>query len=288
MTLDQVFTMRAKRTVVADIQRQPELASHATMIARINSCCLEAGQRTWPLDPENNTVVLSKIAESQHSNAAAIRQGMYDLFLKDFRPLCQFATAHGTEVNMLRCMVDGTATPEFPGWQKCIQVAVCNSSNAVVAAALIVPVNAALAWMPILSVQPHLRGKGIGRKFVHQIVDLLASFFIESLLIPSSNESKLISWWIDQTQARKMNVDEVDVLIESFPCLCEIDKTKMLVARLVPAVEDLGAAAECSKVIQCRAENRQVARRGVDCDGLITWEAVPNRKRLRSDLEDPP
>lgn len=274
--------------MVADIQRQPELPSHTTVISRVKSCCSQAQQQTWSLDAENTITVLSKIAASQAPSAATIRQGMYDLFLKDFRPLCHFATSHGTEVNMLRCMVYGTAIAEFPAWRNTVQVAVCDASNAVVAAALIIPVNAALAWMPILSVQPELRGKQIGRKFVIQIVDLLSSFLFESLLIPSSNESKLIKWWIEHTQARRMAVDEADILIDLFPCLCEIDKTKMLVTNLAPAHDTSGGAEDTCTVMQRRAEARLASCRVAQYNGVITWEAVPTGKRPRSTLEDPP
>lgn len=287
MTLDQVFALRSKRSIVADIQRQPELPSHTTVISRVKSCCSQAQQQTWCLDAENTITVLSKVAASQAPGNAKIRGAMYNLFLKDFRPLCRFATSHGTEINMLRCMVDGTATAEFPAWQNTIQVAVCDTSNAVVAAALIIPVNAALAWMPILSVQPHLRGKQIGQKLVAQIVDLLSSFFLDSLLIPSSNESKLIKWWIQHTRARRMTVDELDTLIDSFPCLCDIDKTKMLVAKLAPAQDSRGGAEATSTLMQRRAEARLAARRAAQYNGVITWEANPNGKRPRSIVEDP-
>lgn len=213
---------------------------------------------------------------------------MYELFVKDFGPLRRFATAHGTEINMLRCMVDGAAPAEFPAWKNTVQIAVCNNAREVIAAALIIPVNAALAWMPILSVQPHVRGQGVGRKFVHQITDLLSSFLIETLLIPSSNESKLIQWWIAQTQATRMNDDQVDVLIDSFPCLCEIDKTKMLIARLFPRHKaSAGTTAEdCTDVMQCRAEAREADCRNSDRSGLLSWDKTVKVKRPRSVMED--
>eukprot|EP00892_Ulva_mutabilis_P000008 jgi/Ulvmu1/10007/UM059_0056.1 len=284
VALDQIFTMRSKRLLVADIERQPELKSHTMVTSRLETCCLQGHRQALSVDAQHTTVVLSKTASSQPSDSAAIRQGMYDLFLKDFGPLRRFATAHGTEIDMLRCMVDGAAPAEFPAWQSTIQLAVCDEARCVIAAALVIPVNAALAWMPILSVQPHTRGQGIGRTFVRQITDVLSSCLIESLLIPSSNEPKLIKWWSEQTKAKRMNDDQVDILVDSFPCLCEIDKTKMLVARLLPDHESSAQKTiDCEEVMRNRAA--KAADRSSDYCGMLAWQK--QGKRLRSDMEGP-
>lgn len=284
VTLDQIFAMRSKRLLIADIERQPDVSSHTTVMSRVEDCCLQG--QTRAVDSQHAIVVLSKVAPSQPCNAATVRQGMYELFLEDFGPLRRFATAHGTEVDMLRCMVDGAAPAEFPAWQNTIQMAVCDETKNVVAAALIVPVNAALAWMPILSVQPHARGKGIGRKFVHQIVNLLAGFLFEALLIPSSNETKLIKWWIEQTAATRMDDGKVDILVDAFPCLCEIDKTKMLVARLLPDHPcSTGKSIDCREVMQSRAAASKATCR--DNTSMMPSESQAQGKRPRSAMEIP-
>lgn len=198
---------------------------------------------------------------------------MFSLFDKDFGPLKVVATASGTDVNLLRCMVHGEVSAEFPAWQHTVQVAMCKGDT-VVAAAVLLVLSPALAWMPLLSVQPDLRRNGLGRTLVQQINSLLAGFLVDSLLIPASNEPKLIVWWQETTLAKKIKGSDVEVYMDVFPCIYDIDKTKMMLAPVCRAPKLADVQGNEEAVIQerltCRRDPAYEGVRKTDC--ILPWE----------------
>ena len=184
-------------------------------------------------------------------------------------------------------MVYGEVSEEFPAWQHTVQVAMCQGDT-VVAAALLLVLSPALAWMPLLSVQPELRRKGLGRVLVQQINSLLAGFLVDSLLIPASNEAKLIVWWQETTLAKKMKRSDVEVYMDVFPCIYDIDKTKMMLAPVCrpPKLADVQGKEEAviQERLNCRRDASYEGVRPTDC--ILPWEHAAGVSAKRSREED--
>jgi hypothetical protein len=288
VTAAQVQKLFAKKCEIAQLFKHSELPSHTVVQRRILQCCACG---SWELHNGYRIVVLSRSCDSQPTDAASIRAQMFALFDKDFGPLKSVATASGTDVNLIRCMVQGEDSEEFPAWRHTVQVAMCHADQ-VVAAALLLVLSPALAWMPLLSVQPELRRKGLGRILVQQINSLLAGFLIDSLLIPASNEPQLIVWWQDTTLAKKIRSSESEVYMDAFPCIYDIDKTKMMLAPVCrpPTMVAQGYEAEIvQERLRCRSEAQYQGLRPTD--SILPWEqengiAVGKRSREGDDQAD--
>lgn len=281
VTAAQVQKLHAKKCEIAELFKHTDPPpTHSIVQRRILQCC-ECG--SWNLESGSRIVVLSQSCDSQPQDAAHIRAQMFSLFDKDFGPLKVVATASGTDVNLLRCMVEGKSSEEFPAWQHTVQVAMCQGDK-VVAAALLLVLSPALAWMPLLSVQPELRRKGLGRVLVQQINSLLAGFLVDSLLIPASNEPRLVVWWQDTTLAKKIKSSEVEVFMDVFPCIYDIDKTKMMIAPVCKAPKLNEVQGHEEAVIQerldCRSEAAYEGVRPTDC--ILPWERAGGVSAKRS------
>jgi hypothetical protein len=284
VTAAQVQKLYARKCEIAQLFKHSELQSHSLVQRRILQCC-ECG--SWTLDKGYRIVVLSRVCDSQPSDAASIRAQMLSLFDKDFGPLKVVATASGTDVNLLKCMVQGEDSAEFPAWRHTVQVAMCQGGT-VVAAALLLVLSPALAWMPLLSVQPELRRKGLGRVLVQQINSLLAGFLIDSLLIPASNEAKLIVWWHDTTLAKKIKSSETEVYMDVFPCIYDIDKTKMMLAPILwpPTIAHVqgNEVKVLEERLRCRSEASYRGLRPTDC--ILPWERTGETAVAKRSRED--
>lgn len=283
VTVAQLQMFHQKKLPIAELFKHSELSTHAIVQRRIVQCCKHS---SWELEKGSRIVVLSRDCDPEPADAASIRAQMFSLFDKDFGPLKVVATASGTDVNLLRCMIEGEVSSEFPAWQHTVQVAMCQGDK-VVAAALVLVLSPALAWMPLLSVQPDLRRKGLGRILVSQINSLLAGFLIDSLLIPASNEADLIVWWQKTTLAKKIKSSETELYMDAFPCIYDIDKTKMMIAPIssAPTVKDVNGNEK--EVVLDRLKWRSEEGYGGlrPSDRVLPWEQPCGRapKRGRDD-----